>query len=238
MPNLMQPVRESVVRSPGGRHETVTLQAETMTPRRRTTSASFERDCTPFGEMPLARRQRLKNVGKARARALVRLDPVKHKEYLEAERARKKQRTHTVEAVSHVEPTSPAWKQQARERVAAEAAETQERRDERATRAQEARVQRAAVTGSHRCGSCATCAELEMFGGMLWVKHGKPCETVLQQLDYARKSDATVVGATSRAVCASLVCATVTCESDGGHDGGCDETVRNIAWEDLCAREC
>ena len=165
----MPVVRESVVRSPGGRHETVTLQAETMTPRRRTTSASFERDCTPFGEMPLARRQRLKNVGKARARALVRLDPVKHNEYLEAERARKKQRTHTVEAVSLVEPSSPAWKQQARERVAAEVAETQERRDERATRAQEARLQRAAVTGSHRCGSCATCAELKMFGGEIAI---------------------------------------------------------------------
>ena len=182
----MQPVRESVVRSPGGRHETVTLQAETMTPRRRTTSASFERDCTPFGEMPLARRQRLKNVGKARARALVRLDPVKHKEYLEAERARKKQRTHTVEAVSHVEPTSPAWKQQARERVAAEAAEAQKRMDERAKRGQEARIQRSAMIGSRRCGSCATCAELEMFGGTLWVKDGKPCETVLSvRLEYA-----------------------------------------------------
>ena len=168
--------------SPGGRHATITLHAETSTPRRRTLSASFVRDCTPIGEMPLARRQRLKNVGKARARALVRLDPVKHNKYLEAERARKKPRTHTVE----VEPTSPAWKQQARERVAAEVAEAQKRMDERAKRGQEARIQRSAMIGSRRCGSCATCAELEMFGGTLWVKDGKPCETVLSvRLEYA-----------------------------------------------------
>ena len=41
-PPGMKSVEESV-RSPGGRHETVTLQAETMTPRRRTLSASFVR---------------------------------------------------------------------------------------------------------------------------------------------------------------------------------------------------
>ena len=87
-----------------------------------------------------------------------------------------------VDCWANAGPPSPPWKQQARERVAAEAAEAQERRDARATRAHEARIQRAAMTGSHRCGSCATCAELEMFGGTLWVKHGKPCETVLQQL--------------------------------------------------------
>ena len=51
--------------------------------------------------------------------------------------------------------------------------------------------------GSCLSGDCR--ANPGMFGGMLRVKHGKPCETVLQQLDYARKSDATVVGATSRA---------------------------------------
>ena len=76
--------------SPGGRHDTVTLQAETTTPRARTLSASFVRECTPLGELPPAQRQRKKNEGKARARASLRLDPVKHGQYLEAERARKR----------------------------------------------------------------------------------------------------------------------------------------------------
>ena len=81
----------------------------------------------------------------------------------------------------HADLPSPPWKQQARERVAAEAAEAQKRRDERATRGQEARIQRSAMIGSRRCGSCATCAELGMFGGgTLYLKDGKPCETVLK----------------------------------------------------------
>ena len=205
---------ETALGSPGGRHETVTLQAETKTPRRRTLSASFVRVSTPLVELPLARRQRLKNEDKARARALVRLDPVKHDQYLEAERARKRKCTNTVQVVSHVEPTSPAWKQQARERVAAEMAEAQERRDERARCAQEARVQRAAMTGSQRCGSCATCAELVMFGGTLWVKDGEPCETVLRGL-----------------VCRTVKVTVSESECD------CDEIVRKIAWEDICVRE-
>ena len=189
----MLAAREAAAVSPGGRHETITLQTETTTPRARPLSASFVRERTPPGELPPARRQRMKNEGKARARALVRLDPVGHERYLVAERARKADAALRAERGEHVVrrarkfwanagPPSPPWKQQARGRVAAEAAEAQERRDARATRAQEARIQRAAMTGSHRCGSCATCAELEMFGGTLWVKHGKPCETVLQQL--------------------------------------------------------
>ena len=66
------------------------LQAETRTPRARTLSASFVRERTPPGELPPAQRQRKKNEGKARARASLRLDPVKHGQYLEAERARKR----------------------------------------------------------------------------------------------------------------------------------------------------
>ena len=72
--------------SPGGRHETVTLQAETTTPRARSLSASFVRERTPSGELPPARRQRMKNEDKARARALVRLSPIKHEQYLEKEK--------------------------------------------------------------------------------------------------------------------------------------------------------
>ena len=86
----MEGVRETAVGSPGGRHETITLQAETRTPRARTLSASFVRERTPLGELPPARRQRKKNEGKGRARALGRLDPLKHEQYLEAERTRKK----------------------------------------------------------------------------------------------------------------------------------------------------
>ena len=86
---LMEAVRETAVGSRGGKHETITLQAETTTPRRRTLSASFLRERTPVGELPLAQRQRKKNEGKARERALCRLFPDKHCLYKEAERARK-----------------------------------------------------------------------------------------------------------------------------------------------------
>ena len=87
---MEQAVRETAVGSPGGRHETVTLQAETTTPRARTLSTSFVRERTPSGELPPTRRQRMKNEGKARVRALLRLNPVGHERYLVAERARKK----------------------------------------------------------------------------------------------------------------------------------------------------
>ena len=189
---------ETAPGSPGGRHETVTLQAETKTPRRRTLSASFVRVSTPLVELPVVRRQRLKNEGKARARALERLDPVKHEHYLVSERARKQdaalrlargekgvqraKRARTDDTnISHAEMPSPAWKQHARERVAAELQAGQQRKDDRVARTQEARVQRDAVTGSRRCGSCATCVELVMFGGTLEVKSGRPCVTVLQR---------------------------------------------------------
>ena len=184
--------------SPGGRHETITLQAETRTPRGRTLFASFVRDRTPPSELPPAQRQRKKNEGKGRARAMLRLDSVKHDQYLEAERTRKRvaaQRAAGGEMVdvraqetprhavggAHAELPSPAWKQQARERVAAELQAGQQRKDQRAARTREARVRLDAVTGSRRCGSCATCAELTMFGGTLEVKSGGPCETVLQR---------------------------------------------------------
>ena len=71
-------------------HETVTLQAETRTPRRRQLSASFKRVRTPPGELPPARRLRLKAESSACSRATCRLDPEKHGEYLVNERARKK----------------------------------------------------------------------------------------------------------------------------------------------------
>ena len=127
--------------SPGGRHEVLTLQSETTTPRRRTLSASFVRERTPIGELPPARRQRMKNEGKARARALGRLDPIKHQQYLEAERTRKQDAAlraargeivrrpgkrsaaascSDVLASPATDAPSPPWKQQARERVAAE----------------------------------------------------------------------------------------------------------------------
>ena len=81
--------REAAEVSPGGRHEIVTLTQDTSTPRTRSLTASFKRERTPPGESQPARRQRKKNEGKARARAICRLNPVKHAEYKKAERARK-----------------------------------------------------------------------------------------------------------------------------------------------------
>ena len=81
--------REAAEVSPGGRHEIVTLTQDTSTPRTRSLTASFKRERTPPGESQPARRQRKKNEGKARARAVCRLNPVKHAEYKKAERARK-----------------------------------------------------------------------------------------------------------------------------------------------------
>ena len=169
--------------SPGGRHETITLQAETRTPRARTLSACFVRECTPLGELPPARRQRKKNEGKARARALLRLDPVKHGQYREAERARKSGAAQRAasgelkargsrkrpfdEGAVHVDAgmPSPPWKQQARERVLADLQALEQREEERVARGQLARERLAArALASKRCGSCATCAKLIIFG--------------------------------------------------------------------------
>ena len=78
--------------STGGRHEKVTLRTETSTPRRRSLTAEFKRVRTPPGESSPARRQRKKNEGKARARAVCRLDPIDHERYKAAERARNEAR--------------------------------------------------------------------------------------------------------------------------------------------------
>ena len=199
-------VREAAVASPGGRHETVTLQAETATPRRRMLSASFVRERTPMGEQPPVRRQRMKNEGNNRARALGRLDPVKHEQYLEAERTRKKdaalraargeqvvRRTGKRCAMAHAAwgdvdgslktaglPSSPPWKKQARERVAAELQAAQQP-NARALAGQKLREWRAALAPSARCGSCATCTQLIRFGGSKLRNVGL-CEAVLLQL--------------------------------------------------------
>ena len=104
----MEAVRETAVGSPGGRHATITLQAETRTPRARTLSASFVRERTPLGELPPAQRQRKKNEGKARARALDRLDPVKHEMYLESERVRKRDAALSASHATHAHVTASA----------------------------------------------------------------------------------------------------------------------------------
>ena len=176
---MEQAVRETAVGSPGGRHETVTLQAETTTPRARTLSTSFVRERTPSGELPPTRRQRMKNEGKARVRALLRLNPVEHERYLVAERARKKDATLRAARGEHVlrrackfstvvlqscgdvdcfpsaaGPPSPPWKQQARQRVAADLQALERREEERAARGQLSRERLAALAPSARCGSC------------------------------------------------------------------------------------
>lgn len=83
-------VREAAEATPGGQHEKVTLSKQTRTPRARTLIATFKRERTPPGESQSAKRQRKKNEGKARARAICRLDPTEHERYKEAERARKR----------------------------------------------------------------------------------------------------------------------------------------------------
>ena len=193
----MEAVREAAVGSPGGRHETVTLQAETTTPRARTLSASFVRECTPLGELPPAQRQRKKNEGKARARASLRLDPVKHGQYLEAERERKSGAAQRAahgelkargskkrlcgESAVHVGMPSPPWKQQARERVAAKLQASEQWKEERAARGQLLRERRAALAPGARCGSCATCVVLIRFGGTRIQNSGK-CLLALSHL--------------------------------------------------------
>ena len=107
---------ESTVASPGGTHETITLHAETRTPRRRTLSASFVRKCTPPGEVPPARRKRLKAESSTRSRAMCRLEPEKHTKYLVAERARK-------QGASGKLTVYGPWPQKVRDRVKQEHAD-------------------------------------------------------------------------------------------------------------------
>ena len=83
-------VRASAEASPCGGYEIVTLRKETTTPRARSFAAAFKRVRTPPGESQPARRQRKKNEGKLRARAICRLDAADHERYKEAERARKR----------------------------------------------------------------------------------------------------------------------------------------------------
>ena len=184
------------------RHETITLLAETRTPRARMISATFLRECTPLVELPPARRQRKKNEGKARARAMDRLDPVKHEQNLEAERARtqnaalrsargelfprssQKRSRRDGASAAPVELPSPAWKRQARERMSAEQQVAQQRKDERAARGKQAREQRTILSSGARCGSCTTCAQLKRFGG---TRHQNgPCHTALSRLEGER----------------------------------------------------
>ena len=116
---------------PLARQETITLRAETTTPRRRTLLATYVRQRTPPVELPPARRKRLKAESSARSRALCRLNPEKHTQYLLAERKRKQDAAPTLASAAtrpqqrrcvtslamHVDPPSPEWKQKARERV-------------------------------------------------------------------------------------------------------------------------
>ena len=195
----MEAVRETAVGSPGGRHETITLQAETTTPRARTLSASFVRECTPLGELPPAQRQRKKNEGKAWARASLRLDPVKHSQHLEAERARKSgaaQRAACGELKargSRKRPCdegavpvdagmpSPPWKQQARQRVMADLQAAEQCKEERAARGQLSRERLAILAPGARCGSCATCELLIRFGGTR-IRNTDKCLVALSRL--------------------------------------------------------
>ena len=112
----------------------------------------------------------MKNEGKARVRALLRLNPVEHERYLKAERARKKDAALRAARGEHVlrrackfssygdvdcfpsaaGPASPPWKQQARQRVAADLQALERREAERAARGQLSRERLAALAPSAR----------------------------------------------------------------------------------------
>ena len=84
---IMEDVRETRVRD--GEVEMVTLHAVTNTPRQRTLSESYNRQCTPLGELPEAWRKRRSAESSARSRAMCRLQPGKHAQQL-ADRKRKR----------------------------------------------------------------------------------------------------------------------------------------------------
>ena len=96
------------------RHEKITLTTVTTTPRARSLSASYLRERTPVGELPPARRKRLKAESSARSRAMCRLYPERHAQHKAAECARK--RLASGEAALQYGP----WQQKARDRIKAE----------------------------------------------------------------------------------------------------------------------
>ena len=93
----LEGVRERRVRE--GPLEVVTLLVETSTPRRRTLSESYEHACTPFGELPLARRARLKKSSGARSRAMLRLQPARHAQHLGERKQKRKTAPKTMRDV-------------------------------------------------------------------------------------------------------------------------------------------
>ena len=95
-------ISEAAEATPGGQHESVTLSTKTSTPRARSLTATFKRVLTPLGESQPAKRQRKKNEGKARARAVCRLDAERHERYKETERVRKRR---AAPATAWAEPT-------------------------------------------------------------------------------------------------------------------------------------
>ena len=83
----MQGVQESRAREASVK--VVTLQVETITPRRCTLAASYNRQCTPDGELPADWQNRAQSAeSSARRRAMCRLQPDRHKQQL-ADRKRK-----------------------------------------------------------------------------------------------------------------------------------------------------
>ena len=70
---MLEDVRETRVRD--GPREEVTLSVVTSTPRQRKLSESYQRQCTPIGELPPAGRKRRSAESSARSRAMLRLQP-------------------------------------------------------------------------------------------------------------------------------------------------------------------
>jgi hypothetical protein len=92
----MQVVSETRERK--GSREVVTLHAVTTTPRRRTVTDRYERQCSPTASEPAelypAGRKRRKAESNARSRALCRLDASKQGAYLEKEKTRNNVRSY------------------------------------------------------------------------------------------------------------------------------------------------
>ena len=106
---LMREPRET--RESKGQLQVVTLILETDTPRRRTLTETYNHIFTPMGELPPARRKRLRAEANALSRAMCRLQPDKHAAHKEKDRGRKRTAAEQKKAVRTLvsTPKEPEW---------------------------------------------------------------------------------------------------------------------------------
>ena len=84
---MLEDVRETRVRD--GPREEVTLSVVTSTPRQRKLFESYQRQCTPIGELPPAGRKRRSAESSARSRAMLRLQPENQAQHLAKRKVRR-----------------------------------------------------------------------------------------------------------------------------------------------------